>query len=197
MIPQPSAPDSADYAVVLAPGAVRLERTLPGPIERVWAYLTESDKRKQWLGSGEMELAVGGAVEHVFRNSELTRDDAPPPAKHAAHAVESRMHGRITACEPPRILAYTWGEVEGEHADAGSEVRFELTPVGTNVRLVVTHRRLASRDGMVGVSSGWHSHLTVLAARLAGRTPPGFWATYSRLEDEYEQRIPAAATSAR
>ncbi|MEX3932396.1 hypothetical protein AB4Y32_11375 [Paraburkholderia phymatum] len=26
---------------------VRFERLLPGPIERVWAYLTESDKRSQ------------------------------------------------------------------------------------------------------------------------------------------------------
>ena len=28
------------------PGTVRLERLLPGPIERAWAYLTESDKRE-------------------------------------------------------------------------------------------------------------------------------------------------------
>ena len=29
-----------------------VERTLPGPIERVWAYLTEPDKRARWLGGG-------------------------------------------------------------------------------------------------------------------------------------------------
>ena len=39
---------------------VRLERLLPGPIERVWAFITESDLRRQWLAAGEFELTVGG-----------------------------------------------------------------------------------------------------------------------------------------
>ena len=34
------------------PGTVRLERLLPGPIERVWAYLTESAKRATWFAAG-------------------------------------------------------------------------------------------------------------------------------------------------
>ena len=45
-----------DYAVVTAPGTVRIERLLPGPIGRIWSYLTESDKRSQWLAAGNMEL---------------------------------------------------------------------------------------------------------------------------------------------
>ena len=32
------------YGVQTAPDTVRIERLLPGPIERLWAYLTESDK---------------------------------------------------------------------------------------------------------------------------------------------------------
>jgi DNA-binding transcriptional ArsR family regulator len=49
-----------DYGVVTEPGTVRLERVLPGPIERVWAYLTESVQRRKWLAVGPMELRVGG-----------------------------------------------------------------------------------------------------------------------------------------
>ena len=49
-----------DYGVVTDAGTVRLERILPGPIERVWSYLTESEKRGQWFAAGEMELRVGG-----------------------------------------------------------------------------------------------------------------------------------------
>ena len=30
---------------MIEPGTVKLERLLPGPVERVWAYITESDKR--------------------------------------------------------------------------------------------------------------------------------------------------------
>ena len=35
----------SEYGVVLESGAVRFERLLPGPIERVWSYLVEGEKR--------------------------------------------------------------------------------------------------------------------------------------------------------
>lgn len=35
------------YATMPAPATVRIERILPGLIERVWAYLTESEKRRE------------------------------------------------------------------------------------------------------------------------------------------------------
>ncbi|HEY5972918.1 MAG TPA: SRPBCC family protein, partial [Pseudoxanthomonas sp.] len=136
---------NASYATLVAPDTIRIERTLPGPIERVWAFLTESDKRARWLAAGEMDLRIGGSVEHVFRNSELTENDEPPPAKYAKYGAESRMHGRITACEPPRLLAYTWGEPSGEN----SEVRFELSADGDDVRLVLIHSRLPNREEML------------------------------------------------
>lgn len=34
-------------AALVAPDTLRIERILPGPIERIWPFLTESDKRKQ------------------------------------------------------------------------------------------------------------------------------------------------------
>lgn len=170
----------SEYGVVTAPDTVRIERTLPGPIERLWAYLTEPDKRAQWLAGGEMDLHAGGRVELVFRNSMLTGRYEKPPAKFAKHEGGG-FEGRVTECEPPRLLAYTWGK--------SSEVRFELTPRGDKVHLVLTHRRLPSRDDMVNVSGGWHAHLGLLAERLEGRTPAAFWPTVERLHAEYEQRI--------
>ncbi|MET0754711.1 MAG: SRPBCC family protein [Pseudoxanthomonas sp.] len=178
---------NASYATVVAPHTVRIERTLPGPIERVWAFLTESDKRRQWLAAGDMELKEGGSVEHVFRNSELTGHDGSPPPKYAAHAGESRMRGRITACKLHTLLAYDWGEGEGA---TPSHVRFELTPRGDEVQLVVVHSRLPDREQMLSVAGGWHTHLGILVDRLEGREPPGFWETHSRLEAEYETLIP-------
>ncbi|MDR6840945.1 SRPBCC family protein [Pseudoxanthomonas sacheonensis] len=178
---------NASYATVIAPLTVRIERTLPGPIERVWAYLTESEKRRQWLAAGDMELKEGGSVEHVFRNSELTGHDGTPPPKYAAHAGESRMRGRITACEPPRLLAYDWGEGEGE---ATSHVRFELIPRGDAVQLILVHSRLPDREQMLSVAGGWHTHLGILLDKLEGREPAGFWDTHTRLEAEYEKIIP-------
>ena len=176
-----------EYGVVTEARTVRFERLLPGPIERVWSYLTDSEKRGAWLASGAMELRVGGRVEHVFRNSDLTENDDPPPPKYAQYAEESRMVGRVTACEPPRLLAYTWPEPSSED----SEVSFELSTRGDQVLLVLTHRRLGSRGDMIAVAGGWHTHLGILADRLAGRQPPGFWATHTRLEAEYDRRLAA------
>ena len=173
-----------DYAVVTAPGTVRIERLLPGPIGRIWSYLTESDKRSQWLAAGNMELKDRGRVEFVFRNSELTRNDDPAPAKYAEQAGEVVMTGRIIECESPRLLVYTWGS-------EASVVRFELTPLGDKVKLVITHCGVEKFDDMTSIAGGWHAHLGILVARLEGREPEGFWRSHTRLEAEYVKRLRA------
>ncbi|QGW65251.1 ATPase [Lysobacter soli] len=176
-----------DFGIVTAPDTVRIERLLPGPIERVWAYLTESEKRGTWLARGDMDLRPGGAMELVFHNNRLTDNDVAPPAKYEKYGGELRSHGHVVECDPPRLLVFTWDEEAG----GDSQVRMELAPKGDQVQLIVTHSRLASREGMVSVSGGWHTHLGILADRLAGRTPEGFWKTLAPISAEYEKRIPA------
>lgn len=180
----------SDYGTVLDQGSVRFERLLPGPIERVWEYLTQSDKRATWLAAGPMELRVGGRVELVFRNEELAGPDEETPAVYK-DASGHRQVTRITRIEPPRLLAFTWGnEVAGPGEPPPSEVVFELEPRDGQVLLVLTHRRLSRREDAVSVSSGWHVHLAVLASVLGGGARPRFWAEVLRLEQEYERRIP-------
>ena len=46
-------PATADaYGTLIEPATLKIERLLPGPIDRVWAYLTESELRRQWLAAG-------------------------------------------------------------------------------------------------------------------------------------------------
>ncbi|MDQ3028114.1 MAG: SRPBCC family protein [Pseudomonadota bacterium] len=177
-----------DYVCITAPDAVRIERLLPGPIERVWAYLTEPAKRATWFAGGATDLRVGGAMALDFHNDRLTEGDDPPPPKYEKYGCALTMKSRVTACEPPTLLAYTFG---GEGAE-NSEVRFDLAARGDQVHLVLTHRRLANREAMLSVSGGWHAHLDILVARLEGRNPPKFWRNHTRLEAEYERRIPQA-----
>jgi uncharacterized protein YndB with AHSA1/START domain len=172
----------SEFGVVTQARTLRIRRTLPGPIERVWAYLTESEKRGKWLASGPMELQVGGRVELTFRNSDLSAHAEPAPDKYKKYEGAG-FQGRVTRCEPPRLLSYTWGD--------DSEVTFELTPQGADVLLVLTHRRLPDRRTMVMVGSGWHTHLDILIDHLGGRAPRPFWSTHARLEAEYERRLPA------
>jgi uncharacterized protein YndB with AHSA1/START domain len=176
--------DSA-YAVRTSEDSVRIERLLPGPIERVWAYLTESDKRRQWLASGEMTLRVGEPVELLFRHAELSEAPGDPPPRYAAMKDGHLNTGHITACEPPRLLAYTWAENHGDH----SEVRFELAERGGEVLLTVIHTRLDGRDTMRSVAAGWHTHLDILVDRMHGRAPANFWTTYERVAAEYGRRF--------
>ena len=171
----------AGYGVVTEAGAVRFERLLPGPIERVWAYITESDKRARWLASGPMDLRPGGEMELVWRNGDLAGYE--PPEELERFAGEHRMKARILRFEPPRLLVHSWGD--------DAEVSYELAERGDQVLLVLTTRRLPSRSELVGVSGGWHAHLEFLAARLEGRDPPLFWDLVARLRAEYEVRIPA------
>src|SRR5918994_1998641 len=95
-----------EFGVVTQARTVRFQRVLPGPIERVWAYLTESEKRGRWLASGPMELRVGGFT----------------------------TYGHITRCDPPRVLSYTWDEQSGVASEVtfeltrqGEEVLLVLT----------------------------------------------------------------------
>ena len=59
------------YGELIEPTTLRIQRLLPGPIERIWAYLTDSDLRSKWLAAGAMEMKVGAPVEFVWRNDEL------------------------------------------------------------------------------------------------------------------------------
>jgi len=47
------------YGALTEHATLTIQRLLPGPIERIWAYLTNSDLRRQWLAAGEMEMKVG------------------------------------------------------------------------------------------------------------------------------------------
>jgi uncharacterized protein YndB with AHSA1/START domain len=168
------------YGAVPEPATVRIERLLPGPVERVWAYLTESDLRRRWLASGEMTLEPGAPFELVWRNDELTD---PPGERPETMGGEIRMQSRIIEVDPPRLLSFAWW---GE-----ADVTLELAPRGDGTLLTITHRRLTDRSTLLGVSAGWHIHLDVLEARMQGAEPEAFWDGWRRLRAEYESRIPA------
>ena len=173
-----TAPDA--YGVLTEPATLKIQRLLPGPIERVWAYLTESALRRQWLAAGEMEMKVGATFTFTWRNDELS---SAPTKRPDSCPKEHTLESQITELDPPRKLGIAWGRSGG--------VSFELEPRGSKVMLTLIHRRLPDRPTLLMVSAGWHMHLDVLAARAAGTEPPPFWEGWSRLKEEYDQRLPA------
>lgn len=170
-----------DYGHIPERGVIRFERLLPGPVERVWRYLTDSERRGKWLAEGEMELREGVPFTLYFFHAGLSPEQETIPEKYRkTFEGGCTLDCRVTHVDEPNRLSYLWG--------GNSEVTFELSPQGDDVLLVLTHRRL-DVEQMVDVAAGWHTHLGILVDHAAGRTPEPFWAAHTRWEVEYAERL--------
>src|SRR5262249_27671178 len=94
--------------------------------------------------------------------------------------------GIVMKCRPPNLLSYTWTDPN----TPASFVTFELEPSGVEVRLVLTHRRLA-RGFLSAGAGGWHSLMGELASRLRGEGPEPFQAVFDRVFPSYLERAKA------
>lgn len=167
-----------DYGVVREDATLTLERLLPGPIDRIWSYLVDSDLRRQWLAAGAMEEKVGAAVELVWRNDELTDPPGPRPE---GMSEEHRMTCEVLECDAPHRLAISWGSTGG--------VTFTLQEQGDEVLLTITHHRVTDPAVLLNISAGWHAHVDVLEARLRDTQATPHWDNFVRLRDEYAARL--------
>ncbi len=145
--------------------AARFQRVLTGPIERVWAYLTESDRLDHWIGAGTIEPRVGGAVS----------------------ISEGHIRGVVTQWKPPHLLTYTWNvfmpnETESQFPE--SFVTFELQAHGDDVLLTLTQRPIL--EGFDGLTlMGWHAILDSLAAVIRGEVPESRETMMERNRERY------------
>ena len=119
-----------------------LERDYPVPIDRVWNALVEPEKLSRWLAKVTQDGQVGGTFAIDFGSD--------------------RAGGKILVYDPPRSLAFEWGE-RGED----SVVRFDLEPSERGTKLRLTHTR-QSAEMAAGTGPGWHAHLEVLEIVLEG-----------------------------
>jgi uncharacterized protein YndB with AHSA1/START domain len=168
--------------VLLDASTIRFERLLPGPIERVWAYLTESDKRKQWFAAGDYELRKGGKANLFFQHKNISKPGTQPPEEFKKmHEEGHEWEGQILDVDAPRMLHMTFGQ--------HSEVTYELTQQSNGeVLLTLTHRKLTAND-LKNVSPGWHAHLAILADRLNDRHDVDFWALWQQKRKHYGEKF--------
>jgi len=172
-------PLADDFGKLTAPSTLTIQRWLPGPVDRLWSYLTDSDKRAKWLAAGDMTLAPGAPLELIWRNAEISdANDPMPPGFNA----EQRMQTHIIAADPMRMLSFAWG--------AGT-VTFELTPKDDKVLLTVTHTGLSATRGLTQISAGWHIHLDILRAVISDTPAPSFWSGWTARHVDYTERLTA------
>jgi uncharacterized protein YndB with AHSA1/START domain len=106
--------------------AIVVEKILPYSAERIWRALTTSDVIEKWLMPNDFAPVVGHRFN--FRTRPIGNFDGT-------------VHCEVLACEPPRLLRYSW--TGGSDADPArgsrldTEVSWTLTPVdgGTHVRM--------------------------------------------------------------
>jgi uncharacterized protein YndB with AHSA1/START domain len=154
-----------DFAAIDEHNSVTLVRDLPGPIERVWAFLTDPKFLSRWFSNGVVADHVGGEAR-----------------------FEMGAEGRVTAYEPPHLLEYTWNELDRSRGSIlDTLVRWELTDAGKRVRLTLTHKRLSELEAILH-SAGWHTFLDRLSASVDGREPPHTMERFAQLQSEYGKR---------
>lgn len=173
-------PNELKYGMFTDDATLTIQRRLPGPIARVWSYLTDSELRAQWLASGTMQSRPDTSFDLVWRNDDLSLSSAERPEGFPEVSSATCL---LTEFDPPRRLRFTWPEV--------GDVTIELKPAGDDVLLTLTHRGCATRPMQLMLGAGWHAHLDILGARIRGQTPPSFWSNWQTLRQEYDQRLAA------
>jgi len=125
---------------------VRVERSYPHPIEKVWRAVTMPEHLDQWFPSPvEVDLRPGGAMR--FRAFE-----GEPAADGIVHVVDA-----------PRRLSFGWGTTD--------RLAFELASDGDGTTLILTHS-FDDRYGAPSFATGWETCLAGLRSVLAGEPPP-------------------------
>src|SRR5437762_6910969 len=127
--------------------AVRFERRLHHPVDRVWRAITDQDELRKWFPDGgvELELAIGGKVRLAAEGWEDDNELVP-------------REGTVTQLDPPRLLEFTWGD---------DPLRFELTPEGDGCVLVFS-QTFDGKAAAPRLAAGWTICLGNLDALLDG-----------------------------
>lgn len=134
-----------EAAAILPDGriALRFERRMAHPREKVWRAITETGRLRDWFVD-------------ILDYDRSRLDFAPGASLTFAANGFPDSRGEVTAYQPPALLEYTWGE---------ETLRFELTPDGAGCLLVFTN--VVDGPGTAeAVRSGWSAGLDRLADAL-------------------------------
>ena len=165
-----------------APDAIRLERILDAPVEKVWRYLTEADLRQQWFMGGT-DAKPDSEFELLVDHDKLSSDDVPYPESHECFkgAVWTE---KVLRFEPPRLLETTFQggkngivtyELSPEGGKPGSSSRTATLPAQAASRISAAAGRRTSRfsrSGLRGVAYAISGSFTRGRARQSRRRWP-------------------------
>lgn len=145
---------------------VRFTRRLPGPIARVWDFITSGEHLSSWIGAGVIEPRVGGKVD-----------------------IDGHISGEVVEWSPPTRLGYTWIVSAGVSAERlTSLLVFDLREEGGDVVLTLTHGKMMPGFHALTLM-GWFNLLNALEAAVAGKPAPDRAQTMQRVLPQYEAKL--------
>ncbi|MCX5044423.1 SRPBCC family protein [Aldersonia sp. NBC_00410] len=152
---------------------LELSRRLNGPIEDVWAAITDPSSSAKWFGRWESEGGVGRTIK-----LQLAFEEGQPWSDVL-----------IDVCEAPRHLAISM-------VDDGGEWRLsvQLRAVDGATELAFT-QPLSDPAGAESIGPGWEYYLDMLCAAYAGTPLPTFNEYYPAQAKYYIEQSAAAAGS--
>jgi uncharacterized protein YndB with AHSA1/START domain len=131
--------------------------------EKIWNALIDAEMTTQyWQHVNVSDWQPGSRWEH--------RRDGKDGAV--------QLVGKVIESSPPRRLVLSWAFPADEgQEEKHTRVTFDLEPVGTVVRLTVTHDQLeAGSDMLKGITQGWPKVLSSLKSLMeSGRALPKLW----------------------
>jgi len=142
-----------------------LTRLISGPVQDVWASVTESERTARWFGRWEGDARPGGAirVQMAFEEGDAWSD------------------ARIESCDPPHRLSLAVGDWHLE---------LSLAAQGESTELTFTQHR-ETTAGAAEIGPGWEYYLDNLLASRDGSALPSFDDYYPAMQAYYESQAAA------
>lgn len=158
-----------EWARIDGRSALRFERDLRFPIDRVWHTVIDPTELAAWF-----PCRVEGDLDTVGTELRFVFDSGP--------ANDEISTGWVLEVTPPRSFRFTWAE---------EEIQIALEPLqGGGTRLVFIDLMPDEyEEGAASTASGWHTCLADLAEFLESGTPNAsghvYDATWRALYDSY------------
>ena len=129
--------------------------------EKLWEALTDGEFTRRYWGGRliQSDWNVGSAVRHVKQDGGID------------------WQGEVLLSQRPRLLSYTFHmEISDEHrSERPSRITFEIEPIGSVVKLTLTHEDFASGSATFETTRhGWPAIMSSLKSLLETGSPLPF-----------------------
>ena len=139
--------------------ALEVRHMLPAPRSRVFAYWTDPEQVRRWLGgpavkvpSAAIDLRVGGKYEYRLISPE---------------GVESKILGEFLTVLEPQKLVYTWIVENDVGSSPETRVTVDFGDLGDRTEVTILHEGFLTDGSRRLHEEGWFGCLDTLEEMLS------------------------------